>query len=464
MAMSDLPTRRRFVTGSFGLGGMALAGLLHPNASGAGKQPHFPGKAKSVIFLCMAGAPSQLDLFDFKPKLRQMHGTPVPEELVGGERFAFISGRPMLLGSPFDFKQHGQTGTWVSNMLPETAKIVDRLAFIYSMTTDQFNHSPAALKMFTGHQRPGRPSMGAWINYGLGSEADDLPGFVLLPSGRAGRCGSACHGSGFLPTTYQGVPFRSGGDPVLSLSNPDGMTNDDRRASLDTLRLLNQHKLDSCGDAEIGTRIAAFEMAYKMQSSVPELMNIAGEPGHIHKLYGTEPGKKSFGNNALLARRLVERGVRFVMLTHGEWDHHGGPRINLKEHFPRICREVDRGSAALVTDLAQRGLLDHTLVIWGGEFGRTPMLQGSVDDPLIGRDHHRQFTVWMAGGGIKPGTRYGSTDELGYKVAEHPVTVHDMQATILHALGMDHTRLTYRFQGRDYRLTDVHGSVINALL
>ncbi len=460
--LSDSNTRRRFLTEGFGLGGMAIAGLLNPRLYAAGKKPHFAPKAKSVIFLSMPGAPSQLDLFDFKPKLRQMTGTPVPEELVAGERFAFISGRPTLLGSPFEFKQHGQSGAWISNMLPRTAEVADDLSFIYSMTTDQFNHSPAALKMFTGHQRPGRPSMGAWINYGLGSEAENLPGFVLLASGRAGRCGTACHGSGFLPTVYQGVPFRAGGDPVLSLSNPEGMSNDDRRASLDTLRTLNQHKLDNCGDPEIATRIAAFEMAYRMQASVPDLMDLGKEPAHIHKLYGTEPGRKSFGNNALLARRLVERGVRFVMLTHGEWDHHGGARINLKEHFPRICNEVDRGSAALVSDLKQRGLLDETLIIWGGEFGRTPMLQGDAN--LIGRDHHRQFTIWMAGGGIKHGVHYGATDELGYKAAVDPVTVHDMQATIMHALGMDHTKLTYRFQGRDYRLTDVHGQVLKPLL
>ena len=314
--------------------------------------------------------------------------------------------------------------------------------------------------MFTGSQRPGRPSMGAWVNYGLGSESEELPGFVVMGSGRAARCGSGCIGSGFLPTRFQGVQFRSGGDPVLSLSNPDGMGDSIRRATLDTIRDLNQEKLEQCGDPEISTRIASYELAYRMQTSVPDLVDLSTESAATHKLYGTEPGKKSFANNALYARRLVERGVRFVMLTHGEWDHHGGPRINLVEHFPKICREVDQASAALVLDLKQRGLLDETLVIWGGEFGRTPMLQGSVNDPLLGRDHHRSFTLWMAGGGVKAGARVGATDELGYRVVEDQVTNFDLQATILYLLGMDHKRLTYRFQGRDFRLTDVQGEAV----
>ena len=468
-------TRRDFFrTGGIGFGGLALASMLNrklfasaapkPRNPLAAQPPHFAPKAKSVIFLCMTGAPSQLDLFDYKPKLKQMNGTKVPKELVEGERFAFLSGQPMLLGTPYEFKQHGQTGTYVSQLLPHIAEVVDEASFIYSMYSDQFNHVPAELLMFTGSPRPGRPSMGSWVTYGLGSEAEDLPGFVVLPSGRAARCGSSCIGSGFLPTVYQGVPFRSGGDPVLSLSNPDGMSAAVRRTSLDALRDLNQAKLDQCGDPEIATRIASFEMSYRMQSSVPDLVNISKEPRAIHEMYGTEPGKKSFANNALLARRLVERGVRFVMLTHGEWDHHGGPRINLIEHLPKICREVDQATAALIKDLKQRGLLEQTLVIWGGEFGRTPMLQGDPNDPLLGRDHHRSFTIWMAGGGIKPGVRLGATDDLGYKVIEEPVSNFDFQATILHLLGLDHTRLTYRFQGRDFRLTDVHGSVIAKLL
>ncbi len=460
-----MTTRRDFFrTGGLGFGGMALASLLNSDLFAARLEPHFPPTAKSVIFLCMTGAPSQLDLFDYKPALKRLHGTDVPKSLMEGERFAFISGVPKLLGTPFEFKQYGETGTWVSEQLPHTASIVDELAFLYSMRTDQFNHSPAEMQMFTGSPRPGRPSMGSWITYGLGSEAEDLPGFVVLPSGRAGRCGAGCIGSGFLPTVYQGVQFRSGGDPVLSLSNPDGMMPDLRRASLDTIRDLNQEKFAQCSDPEINTRIASFEMAYRMQSSVPDLMDITKEPKSIHDLYGTEPGKKSFANNALLARRLVERGVRFVMLTHGEWDHHGGARINLIEHFPKICREVDQASAALIKDLKQRGLLEHTLVIWGGEFGRTPMREGDFKDPLLGRDHHRSFTLWMAGGGMKAGARIGATDDLGYKVAQDPVDVFDLQATILRTLGLDHKRLTFRYQGRDFRLTDVHGNIVEKLL
>jgi hypothetical protein len=456
--------RRSFLQNSTtGIGAIALSSLSSRGWA-AGRQSNFAARAKSVIFLNMNGAPSQLDLFDYKPKLKQLSGEKVPQSLIEGERFAFLSGQPSLLGTPFQFQRRGQSGAWISELLPHTASVADELAFIYSMRTEQFNHVPAELMLFTGHFRPGRPSMGAWVTYGLGSESSELPGFVILQSGRPGRCQTGCIGSGFLPTHYQGVTFRSGGDAVLSLSNPEGMPQDLRRASLDTLRELNQSKLDSCGDPEIATRIASFEMAYRMQMSVPELMDISREAPSVHQLYGTEPGKRSFANNALLARRLVERGVRFVMLTHGEWDHHGGPRINLVQHFPRICREVDRGSAALIADLKQRGLLESTLVIWGGEFGRTPMLQGAVDDPLVGRDHHRSFTMWLAGGGIKPGVHYGATDELGYKVVTDPVTAHDLQATILHCLGMDHTRLTYRFQGRDYRLTDVHGDLIRPLI
>ncbi len=457
--------RRQFLRASTtGIGSMALAHLSEGSAAAEARKPHFDAKAKAVIFLCQSGAPSQLDLFDYKPKLKQMHGQKVPQSLIEGERFAFLSGQPSLLGTPFQFERRGKSGAWISELLPRTASVADDLSFIYSLRTEQFNHVPAELMLFTGHFRPGRPSMGAWVTYGLGSESVDLPAFVVLQSGRPGRCQTGCIGSGFLPTHYQGVPFRSGGDPVLSLSNPDGMSSEIRRASLDTLGELNRAKLEQCGDPEISTRIASYEMAYRMQASVPELMDISREPAHIHSLYGTEPGKRTFSNNALLARRLVERGVRFVMLTHGEWDHHGGPRINLVQHFPKICREVDQGSAALIADLKQRGLLDSTLVVWGGEFGRTPMLQGSVDEPLVGRDHHRSFTMWMAGGGIKPGVQYGATDELGYKVEADPATAHDLQATILHCLGMDHTRLTYRFQGRDYRITDVHGEVLRKLV
>ena len=463
--MTGIATTRRhfFSTAGIGIGSLALSSLLDREAHAA-PSSHYPPKAKAVIFLLQAGAPSQLDLFDYKPKLKEFHGTQVPDELIEGERFAFLSGKPSLLGPQFEFQRHGSTGTYVSELLPHISRVVDETAFVYSLTTDQFNHSPAQLKMFTGHERPGRPSLGAWLTYGIGSENDNLPGFVVLSSGRGARCGAACMGPGFLPTVYQGVQFRSGKEPVLFLSNPDGVSPDMRRDSLDAIRDLNALRHAEVGDAEIETRIASYEMAYRMQTAVPELMDISQEPAAIHEMYGTEPGKKSFANNCLLARRLVESGVRYVQLMHGEWDHHGGPRVNLPLHLPERCLEVDRATAALIEDLKQRGMLDETLVIWGGEFGRTPMLQGEPDDPNVGRDHHRTFTMWLAGGGIKAGARFGATDELGYRAAESPVTVHDLQATIMHLLGLDHTRLTYKFQGRDYRLTDVHGEIIEPLL
>lgn len=467
-------TRRHFFSATgLSIGSLALASILEresraaPATAGSRSRAgrtHYKPKAKAVIFLSQAGAPSQLDLFDYKPKLREFHGTPVPEELIEGERFAFLSGRPSLLGPQFRFDQHGSTGTYLSELLPHISSVVDEAAFLYSVTTDQFNHSPAQLKMFTGHERPGRPSMGAWLTYGIGSENENLPGFVALSSGRAGRCGAACIGPGFLPTVYQGVQFRSGGEPVLFLSNPNGVGPDVRRDSLDAIRDLNTLRYESVGDAEIETRIASYELAYRMQTAVPELMDISREPANIQEMYGTEPGKKSFANNCLLARRLVESGVRYVQLTHGEWDHHGGTRTSLPRDLPKRCREVDQATAALVTDLKNRGMLDETLVIWGGEFGRTPMLQGEPDDPNVGRDHHRTFTMWFAGGGIKAGAKLGATDELGYRAVESPVTVHDLQATIMHLLGLDHTRLTFKFQGRDYRLTDVHGEVLGPLV
>ncbi len=457
-------TRRHFFSSAgLSIGSLALSSLL-ARESRAARATHYPAKAKAVIFLCQAGAPSQLDLFDYKPKLAQFHGTPVPEELIEGERFAFLSGRPSLLGPQFEFQRHGSTGTYVSEILPHISRIVDETAFAYSVTTDQFNHAPAQLKMFTGHERPGRPSLGAWLTYGIGSANDNLPGFVVLSSGRGARCGAACMGPGFLPTVYQGVQFRSGSEPVLFLSNPGGVSKDIRRDSLDAIRDLNAMRHADVGDAEIETRIASYEMAYRMQTAVPELMDISKEPVSIQEMYGTEPGKKSFANNCLLARRLVESGVRYVQLMHGEWDHHGGTRTSLPRHLPERCREVDRATAALIEDLKQRGMLDETLVIWGGEFGRTPMLQGEPNDPNVGRDHHRTFTMWLAGGGIKAGARFGATDELGYRAALNPITVHDLQATIMHLLGLDHTKLTYKFQGRDYRLTDVHGEIIMPLL
>lgn len=467
-------TRRHFFsTAGLSVGSLALASMLERDSQAApanagtrpgARDPHFSPRAKAVIFLCQAGAPSQLDLFDYKPKLAEFHGTPVPEELIEGERFAFLSGRPSLLGPQFAFRRHGSTGTYISELLPHISEIVDETAFLYSLTTDQFNHAPAQLKMFTGHERPGRPSMGAWLTYGIGSENENLPGFVVLSSGRGARCGAACIGPGFLPTVYQGVQFRSGGEPVLFLSNPNGVSPGIRRDSLDAIRDLNTMRHEDVGDTEIETRIASYELAYRMQTAVPELMDISREPAHVQEMYGTEPGKKSFANNCLLARRLVESGVRYVQLMHGEWDHHGGTRTSLPRHLPERCREVDRATAALIKDLKSRGMLDETLVIWGGEFGRTPMLQGEPDDPNVGRDHHRTFTMWFAGGGIKAGARLGATDELGYRAVENPATVHDLQATIMHLLGLDHTSLTFKFQGRNYRLTDVHGELLRPLL
>src|SRR5262245_4678689 len=475
-------TRRHFFRqAGFGIGATALTALLNerlfaesladaPASAAVGssvRAPHFPARAKSIIYLFMAGAPSQVDLLDAKPKLQQYNGEPIPEEFVKGERFAFIKGRPRLLGSPYNFERHGDSGAELSRLLPNLAKIADDVAIVRSLHTTQFNHAPAQIFMNTGHQIIGRPSMGSWLTYGLGSEASDLPGFVVLLSGEnQPDGGKSCWGSGFLPTVYQGVEFRSQGDPVLFLANPDGVTPDERRASLDVIRELNEARLRDTGDPEIETRIAAYEMAYRMQSSVPELTDISKEPSSIHTMYGTEPGRRSFANNCLLARRLVERGVRFVQLYHRGWDHHGtSPSDDIQTRLPKLCRETDQAAAALVMDLKQRGLLDSTLVVWGGEFGRTPMNEGRNQSKFLGRDHHpRAFSIWMAGGGIKPGVTVGATDELGYNVVEDPVDVHDLHATVLHLMGIDHTRLTYKFQGRDFRLTDVSGNVVKKLL
>ncbi|MEW5974982.1 MAG: DUF1501 domain-containing protein [Acidobacteriota bacterium] len=472
-------TRRHFFRDcGLGLGVTALASLLcepadaaEPGRSSAGslasKSPHHPPKAKNVIYLFMAGAPTQLDLFDYKPYLNRYNGDAIPEEIVKGERFAFIKGTPKLLGSPYRFSRHGRTGAELSELLPHTARIVDDIAIVKSMTTDAFNHAPAQLFVNTGATQLGRPSMGAWVTYGLGSESQDLPGFVVMISGGGQPDGgTSCWGSGFLPTVYQGVQFRSQGDPVLFLSNPAGMTDVTRRHSLDSLRTLNEQRLEAVGDPEIATRIAAFELAYRMQTSAPELMDISQEPESIHRLYGTEPGKISFANNCLLARRLVERGVRFVQLYHRGWDNHGSSREDDIIHkLPQMCEQTDRASAALIQDLKQRGLLDDTLVVWGGEFGRTPMNEERNGSKFLGRDHHpRAFSLWLAGAGIKAGITIGKTDELGYNVIEDKVHVHDLQATILHLLGLDHTRLTYKFQGRNFRLTDVSGEVVRKLL
>lgn len=463
MELKDI-TRRHFF-GSFGLGALGLASVSSQQNLFGGL--HHAAKAKHVIFLFMAGAPSQLDMFDHKPKLNQYDGQPCPEELIKGERFAFIKGVPKLLGTPHQFARYGQAGAEVSNLLPHFAKIVDKVTIVKSMHTTQFNHAPAQIFMNTGHQIPGRPSMGAWLSYGIGTENKDLPGFVVLLSGRnAPDGGKSCWGPGWLPSAHQGVEFRRQGDPVLFLSNPDGMSRETRRRSLDVLKDLNtQHQVDT-GDPEVASRIAAYELAYKMQSSVPELADIASEPRSVIDAYGAEPGKNSFANNCLMARRLVERGVRMIQLYHRGWDTHGASNDeDIVNRLTGLCRETDRASAALVNDLEQRGLLKDTIVVWGGEFGRTPMNEARAGSKFLGRDHHaRAFTMWLAGGGFKPGVTIGKTDEVGYNIIEDPVSVHDLHATMLHQLGIDHTRLTFRFQGRDFRLTDVHGEVVQKML
>ncbi|HLJ93136.1 MAG TPA: DUF1501 domain-containing protein [Gemmataceae bacterium] len=452
-----------------GLGAVALHHLLGDTARAASdpptvrdplapRRPQYAGKAKRVIFLFMAGAPSHLELFDYKPQLAKFDGTLPPPDLVKGYRAAFINPSSKLLGPKFKFSKHGKSRAELSELLPHLAEIVDDIAIVRSMTTDAFNHAPGQILMNTGSQQFGRPSMGAWVTYGLGSEAQDLPGFIVFSSGSKGPSGGNSNwGSGFLPTVYQGVQFRGGGEPVLYLSNPRGVDSETQRDSLEAIRLLNQMRLGEVGDPEIATRIHSFEMAFRMQTSAPELMDISKEPKAILEMYGAEPGKSSFANNCLLARRLVERGVRFVELFHEAWDQHG----NLVKDLKKNCHDTDQACAALIKDLKQRGLLEDTLVLWGGEFGRTPMVQGGND----GRDHHpNAFTMWLAGGGIKPGVTIGESDELGFNVARDAVHVHDLHATILHLLGFDHTKLTYRFQGRDFRLTDVHGQVVAGLL
>jgi len=465
-------TRRHFFgQAGFGIGAAALTSLLTPrlfaDTAMTPKKPHFPAKCKNVIFLFMAGGPSQLDLFDYKAALTKFDGQPCPEDLIKGERFAFIKGVPKLLGSPHPFARYGHSGAQLSVLLPHLAKIADDVAIVRSLHTTQFNHAPAQIFMNTGHQIAGRPSMGAWVTYGIGSESADLPGFVVMLSGESQPDGGrSCWGSGFLPSDYQGVEFRRSGDPVLFLSNPDGVTSETRRRSLDALRFLNTAHQTDVGDPEIASRIGAYEMSFKMQTSVPELADISKEPANIHEMYGTTPGKASFANNCLLARRLVERGVRFVQLFHRGWDTHGASNNeDIVNKLARLCRDTDRASAALVTDLKQRGLLDSTMVIWGGEFGRTPMNEARSGSKFLGRDHHaRAFTMWLAGGGIKPGVTIGKTDDVGYNIAEDPISVHDLHATALHLMGLDHKRLTYRFQGRDFRLTDVEGEVMRKLL
>lgn len=455
-------SRRWFVRDCpVGLGALAAHQLLGATQDpSAPKQPHFAPKAKRVVYLFMAGAPSHLELFDYKPALAKFDGSLPPAELLKGYRAAFINPNSKLMGPKFGFQHYGKSGAYLGELIPHIGSIADDITIVKSMVTDAFNHAPGQLLINTGSQQFGRPSFGAWSIYGLGAETRDLPAFVVFSSGQKGPSGgNSCWGSGFLPTVYQGVQFRSSGDPVLYLSNPPGVDDRLQRETLDSLRRLNGMRLEATGDPEIETRISSFEMAYRMQSSAPELMDLSKEPQHILELYGVEPGKPSFAMNCLLARRLLERGVRFVQLYHEAWDQHGA----LKKDLAKNCKDCDQASAALVKDLKQRGLLDDTIVIWGGEFGRTPMVQG--DGEPDGRDHHpNAFTMWMAGGGLKPGLVMGETDELGFHVVKDKVHVHDLHATLLHLLGFDHTKLTYRFQGRDFRLTDVHGHVVKQML
>ncbi|MBI4660769.1 MAG: DUF1501 domain-containing protein [Verrucomicrobia bacterium] len=473
--LAKVMTRRHFFSrASLGLGTLALGSLLNERifasaqqakAYGAVNPLHFVSRAKRVIYLFMSGAPSHIDLFDYKPKLAQLTGTELPASVRGNQRITgMTSGQAQLLcvGSPFKFAKHGRNGTELSELLPHLARVVDEIAVIRSMFTEPINHDPAVTFIGTGNQQPGRPTVGAWVSYGLGSENRNLPSFVVLLSGAGGQPLQARYwGSGFLPSTHQGVQFRGSGDPVLFVSNPKGLNHQTRRELLDGIRQLNEIQLQTVGDPEIATRIEAYEMAFRMQTSVPELMDISKEPKEILDLYGAEPGKASFANNCLLARRLAERDVRFIQLFHRDWDHHS----DLPNAIRRQTKLTDQASAALITDLKNRGMLDDTLVIWGGEFGRTSYSQGEISKTSFGRDHHpRCYSVWMAGGGIKGGITIGKTDDFGYNIAEEPVHVHDFHATILHCLGIEHEKLTYKFQGRDFRLTDIAGHVVQKLL
>ncbi|MBL8167754.1 MAG: DUF1501 domain-containing protein [Acidobacteria bacterium] len=468
-----LVTRRHFFKDcGMGLGSLALASLLDGNLFAQGnrtgsnplapKKPHHAAKAKRVIYLFHAGAPSQLDLFDYKPGLVKYNGKPVPQEFVKGINYAFIKPDAGLYASEFKFAKHGQSGAELSDAFQYLPKVVDDITIIRSMTTEAINHAPGQIFMNTGSVQFGRPSFGAWVTYGLGSETQDLPAFVVLSSGGGTSGGASNWGCGFLPTLYQGVPFRRSGDPILSLSNPRGITREMQRRSLDTLKAINEHHLEMTGDPEIATRVNAFEMAYRMQESAPELMDLSKESKATLEMYGATPGKASYANNCLLARRLLERGVRFVQLFHEAWDHHSEVAKGVRNQ----CKQTDQATTALIADLKQRGLLEDTILIWGGEFGRTPMVESDPDaNRSLGRDHHnKSFTMFVAGGGFKPGITVGETDEFGFNVVKDPVTVHDLHATILHQLGFDHTRLTYRFQGRDFRLTDVHGELVEKLL
>jgi hypothetical protein len=463
-------TRRELLSrGGVALSSLALTSLLQAETVRAAKlrtdplaaqRPHFPARAKNVIHLHMVGAPSQLELFDNKPELKRHHGNLVPEHLIEGQRFAFLRGHPRLLGSPVSFERCGESGMEMSELLPHLKRHADDIAVVRTLRTEEFNHGPAQLFFQTGLGNFGRPSLGSWVTYGLGSENNELPAFVVLVTGSTAGAGNSLWGSGFLPTEHQGVEFRRKGEPVLFLSDPAGVRRVDRRRMLDVLQELNQRQLHSLGDPSIAARIAQYEKAFRMQVSVPELADLGAESPEIHELYGTKPGESSFANNCLLARRLIERGVRFVQLFDSGWDHHD----NIAKNMRRKCRQLDQPVAALLQDLKSRGLLDETLVVWGGEFGRTPMLQGKLSAGA-GRDHHKDaYSVWLAGGGVRGGTTYGKTDDLGYFAAENSMHINDLHATILHLLGMDHEKLTHRFQGRDFRLTDVAGQVPRELL
>jgi uncharacterized protein (DUF1501 family) len=473
MSLLDITRRHFFKDCGLGIGKIALAGLLAESLPGVAraaappspltpKPPHFPGRAKAVIQLFMAGAPSQLEMFDHKPKLAEIAGKPIPPSVIGGQRYAFIRPDAAVLGPQFAFARHGQSGAEMSNALEHLPQVADEIAIVRSCRTDQFNHAPAQIFMNCGFAQPGRPCIGSWATYGLGSESRDLPAFVVMSTGSGISGGAANWSSGFLPSVYTGTRFRNAGTPILNVDSPAGA---DGRLAADTLDLvaeLNRRRLARDGDPEIATRIAAYEMAHRLQTSAPELMDLADETPETLALYGCKPEEASFARACLVARRLVERGVRFVTIYHEGWDAHSGVAGNVKDN----CGKTDQGSAALVMDLKRRGLLDETLVVWGGEFGRTPMVEASaVLGRSQGRDHHpNAFTMWLAGGGIRPGVTYGETDELGFHVARDEVHVHDLQATILHCLGLDHERLTYRSQGRDFRLTDVHGHVVQGIL
>jgi hypothetical protein len=470
---ADLARRQFLKDCGVGLGKIALAGLLADSLGGgvhsaeiaaplAPKPPHFAGQAKQVIHLFMAGAPSQLEIFDPKPELTRLEGKPLPPSVIGDQRYAFIRPDAAVMGPRFKFAKYGESGVELSEAVPHLAEIVDEVCFVRSVHTDQFNHAPAQLFFNTGFAQPGRPSFGSWVLYGLGAEAENLPAYVVMSTGSGLSGGSALWSSGFLPTLYTGVPFRSQGDPILDVSSPPGI---DRRVQSDTFDLingLNRRRLGEVGDPEIATRISAFEMAARLQTSAPELMDLRSEGEETLKLYGCDPDEPSFARACLLARRMIERGVRFVSVFHEGWDAHSDVEGNVR----RNCAATDRASAALVKDLKRRGLLDETLVVWGGEFGRTPMVE---TNPALGRkqgrDHHPQaYSMWLAGGGIKPGVALGRTDDFGFHIVEQPVHVHDVQATLLHCLGLDHERLTFHYAGRDFRLTDVHGKLVREIL